>query len=108
METKDEHEIELGKAIRQTRIRNGFTLEDVAARANLSPTSVRALELGRGSTVTTLVRVLRVLDETRLITDWVYASREFSPIMMFRETMGKPAEAQRVSGPRRRKNEGVE
>jgi transcriptional regulator with XRE-family HTH domain len=104
METKDEYEIELGKAIRQARIRNGFTLEDVAARANLSPTSVRALELGRGSTVTTLVRVLRVLGETRLITDWANEGQGFSPIMVLRETRGKQAEVKRVSRTRTRVN----
>ncbi|MDR3363637.1 MAG: helix-turn-helix domain-containing protein [Clostridiales Family XIII bacterium] len=102
MEPKDEYEIELGKAIRQARIRAGFALEDVAARANLSPTSVRALELGRGSTVATLVKVLRVLGETRLITDWAAAGRVFSPITVLRETSGKYTVAKRASRPRRK------
>jgi transcriptional regulator with XRE-family HTH domain len=107
METKDEHEIELGRAIRQARIRNGFALEDVAARANLSPTSVRALELGRGSTVTTLVKVLRVLGETRLITDWAASGQAFSPIAMLRETRGTYTAAKRVSRPRRKAGDGI-
>jgi transcriptional regulator with XRE-family HTH domain len=107
METKDEYEIELGKAIRQTRIRNGFALEDVAARANLSPTSVRALELGRGSTVTTLVKVLRVLDETRLITDWAGAGQAFSPIARLRETRGACTAAKRVSRRGRKAGDGI-
>jgi transcriptional regulator with XRE-family HTH domain len=83
-EDRDEYEIELGQAIRRIRIRRGLTLEDLAARASLSPTSVRSLELGRGSTVATLIKVLRIMGETRLITEWAEYGQEFSPVDMLR------------------------
>jgi transcriptional regulator with XRE-family HTH domain len=96
-EDRDRHEVELGQAIRRRRICGGWSLEDIAARASLSPTSVRALELGRGSTVATLVKVLRAIDETGLITDWAESGRAFSPIDMLR---GK-ASAQKDAAPKR-------
>ncbi|MCL2757132.1 MAG: helix-turn-helix domain-containing protein [Coriobacteriia bacterium] len=90
-------EAEIGATIRQARIRNGFSLEDVAARANLSPTAVRNLELGRGSTLRTMIKVLTVIGEMRVFTEWHESSKEFSPIAVFRETQRKVARPQRVS-----------
>ena len=90
-------EDEVGEAIRQLRIKKGLTLDEVAARANLSPTAVRSLELGRGSTLRTLIKVLAVLDETRLLTDWSKGQEGFSPIAVFRESLKKNASPKRVS-----------
>jgi transcriptional regulator with XRE-family HTH domain len=100
-----DYEIEFGAAVRQARIRKGVSLEEVAGKANLSPTSVRALELGRGSTLATLMKVLRVLDETQLITDWIAAQHTFSPIAALRAAQGKEKTPQRVSRRTRRRRE---
>jgi len=97
MEQNDRHESEIGEAIRRIRIRNGFSLEDVAGKANLSPTSVRALELGRGSTLSTLIKVLRVMDETDLFTDWIEGSKEVSPIMALQASRKENTTPRRVS-----------
>jgi transcriptional regulator with XRE-family HTH domain len=106
MKTYADYENAFGAAVRQARIRKGLPLEDVAERANLSPTSVRALELGRGSTLATLTKVLRVLDETGFIEDWAAEQRSFSPIAALRETRGKEKAPQRVSRRRRRTRVG--
>jgi len=90
-------EVDLGEAVRQIRIKKGLSLDEVAARANLSPTAVRSLELGRGSTLRTFIKVLAILDETKLLTDWAHRSEEFSPIAIFRDSQKKNAKPQRVS-----------
>ena len=87
----------IGASIRQARIRKGLSLDEAAARANLSPTAVRNLELGRGSTVRTMIKVLSVIGETRLFTEWIESANEFSPIAFFRETKKKAAQPKRVS-----------
>jgi len=96
MDNISNREVEIGKAIRQARIRKGLSLDDTAARANLSPTAVRNLELGRGSTLRTLLKVLSVIEETRLFTEWIESSKGFSPIARFRESEKKAAYPKRV------------
>ena len=90
----------VGETIRRLRIRKGLPLEDVAAKANLSPISVRALELGRGSTLSTMLKVLAVIDESGFISDWAEKSREISPLQMLRAARKLPVEPKRA--PRRR------
>ena len=97
---KDYLEIEFGQAIRQARIKKNLSLEDVAARANLSPTSVRALELGRGSTISTLIKVLNVIDELSFMENWMAHSESFSPIAVFREKSNLAYRPKRVSARR--------
>jgi transcriptional regulator with XRE-family HTH domain len=99
MREKNYTEIEndFGNAIRKTRIRKGYSLEDVAAMANLSANAVRSLELGRGSSLSTLLKVLRVLDEMKMFTDWIDASQGFSPIEALRQSQRRAPEPRRVS-----------
>ena len=91
------NEKKIGETIRRLRIRKNLPLEDVAARANLSPISVRALELGRGSTLSTLLKVLKAIDEAGFILDWVEKSREISPLQALRNSKKLTAEPKRVS-----------
>ena len=97
------HEKDIGETIRQLRIRKMLPLEEVAARASLSPISVRALELGRGSTLSTMLKVLKAIDETGFIQDWIDKSNEISPIMALKNSRKQTAEPKRVS--RRRAKE---
>lgn len=87
----------IGETIRRLRIRKGLPLEEVAAKANLSPVSVRALELGRGSTLGTMLKVLRALDETGFISDWAGKSRGQSPLKALRASRDLSTEPKRVS-----------
>ena len=89
-------EKKLGEAIRKYRIKKGLPLEDVAAKANLSPVSVRALELGRGSTLTTALKVLNIIDETNFILDWIDKCDVTSPMDVLRSSRKLSAKPQRV------------
>jgi transcriptional regulator with XRE-family HTH domain len=104
MDKYSDIEYEVGAAVRQARIRRGLTLEDVAARASLSPTSVRSLELGRGSGLTTLIKVLDVIGEMRLFENWIAAGKTFSPVEMFRRGASEERKPMRVSRKRKTGN----
>ena len=90
-------EKKIGGTIRRLRIRKGLPLEDVAARASLSPISVRALELGRGSTLKTLLKVLNAIEELVFLQDWVEKSAELSPMQALREARRLAAEPKRAT-----------
>ncbi|MDR1029146.1 MAG: helix-turn-helix domain-containing protein [Clostridiales Family XIII bacterium] len=96
MNTIDQSEKEIGNAIRQFRIRKGYSLDETAARSGLSPTSVRSLELGRGSTVGTMLRVLAAIDELDIITEWTSRSESYSPISEARKAKMRGKTPQRV------------
>ena len=87
----------IGKTIRRLRIRKNLSLEETAARANISPISVRALELGRGSTLTTMLKVLKAIDEVGFILDWTEKSTEISPMQALRTSRRLAAEPKRAS-----------
>ena len=60
--TPPELAVELGSRLRQLRIRKLLDQKEVAARAGISARTLIMLEQGRGSTVETLLRVLKSLD----------------------------------------------
>jgi len=93
----DINEKKIGETIRRLRIRKRLTLEGVAAIVSLSPISVRALELGRGSTLSTMLKVLKAIDETGFILDWAEKSNETSPMQALRNSRKQTAEPKRVS-----------
>jgi len=90
-------EEQIGLTIRRLRIRKELPLEEVAARASLSPISVRALELGRGSSLSTLLKVLKAIDEVGFVLSWVEGSNEISPLQALRDSRKQAAEPKRVS-----------
>jgi transcriptional regulator with XRE-family HTH domain len=102
MKTNPNIEADIGSTIRQVRIAKGYSLEDVAAKTNLSPNSVRALELGRGSSLSTMVKVLKALDELKLFTNWIEAQQTFSPLEALRQSRNQKPKPQRVSKKRHR------
>ena len=57
----DETEQRLGRAIRRWRVDAGLSQDDVAERASISRSVVRAPARGTGSRLATLVRVLRAI-----------------------------------------------
>lgn len=60
--TPEEIQHELGQRIRALRLNKRLTQEGVAARADVARMAVRGLESGKGSTLNTLIRVLKALD----------------------------------------------
>lgn len=78
-----EWETELGSQLRGLRLRQDLDQRQLAARAGVALNSVKNLEAGKGATVRSLIRVLRVLDRT----DWLQALAPqvtVSPIQVLR------------------------
>jgi transcriptional regulator with XRE-family HTH domain len=63
----DELEAKLGQAVRRARLDLDLSQADLAGHAAVSPSSVAALENGRGSSTRTLVKVARALGRL----DWI-------------------------------------
>lgn len=62
-----EWEAELGSQLRRLRLRQDLDQRQLAARAGVALNSVKNLEAGKGATLRSLIRVLRVLERT----DWL-------------------------------------
>ncbi len=60
----EEWEITLGAQVRRLRQRRSLTQRELSHRANVSLSSLQALETGRGSNVATLIRAVRALEQT--------------------------------------------
>ncbi|WP_309713999.1 helix-turn-helix domain-containing protein [Pseudolysinimonas sp.] len=86
--TTAEAESLLGEQLRRLRIDSGITQEELADRSDLSVKSVRALETGEGSRLSTLIRVLRVLDREDWLDD-LHPEPEVSPMRLLRESRGE-------------------
>jgi len=65
--TVQELETSIGAQVRTRRLRANQTIEEVATQAGVAQKTVQNLERGRGSTVATLVKVLRAIDAE----DWL-------------------------------------
>lgn len=59
--TPDELESLLGEHIKSLRLQKNITRKELCARASVSETALRNLEGGKGSTVTTLMKILKSL-----------------------------------------------
>ena len=59
--TPDELAADLGARLRDLRLAQDYTQASVADRAGISLRALRELEAGRGSTVLTMLRVLKAL-----------------------------------------------
>jgi len=97
--TVHEWEAQLGEQVRAARIAADLDQATVAERADLSLGAVKNLEGGKGSSLKTLIRVLRVLE----CTDWLEALAPpitISPLQMLAARSSAPGPRRRVS-PRR-------
>ncbi|MCB0963336.1 MAG: helix-turn-helix transcriptional regulator [Acidimicrobiales bacterium] len=65
--TTEEWEAEIGSQVRSLRLRADRTQADVARAANVSVSTLASLEHGEGSSLSTLVSVVRALDRA----DWL-------------------------------------
>lgn len=57
----DEFEIDIGEKLRALRLSRNLDQASLASRAGVSLSALKSLEAGRGSTLHTLVRVVRAL-----------------------------------------------
>lgn len=97
--TVEELEVLVGEQVRRRRLDRDLTLVQVAERAGISRGTVQNLEHGRGSTLATLVKVLRVLDAEEWLDTLDEPEETVSPMAML-EGRDTP-QRQRATGSRR-------
>ena len=93
--TLAEWEREIGEALRRLRIDAGYDQLELAERANLSRSTVQALEQGAGTRLYTLLAVLRALNRLDVFES-IMPDPGPSPLEAL-------AEARRAAGPQRRR-----
>lgn len=94
MQTSDEWEGELGRQIRALRLRQNIDQRELADRAGIALNAVKNLESGKGATVRSLVRALRVLERA----DWL---RTLSPQVSISPVQMLKAKAPRLRASRK-------
>lgn len=92
--TVDELEGVVGSQVRERRLQRNLTLGQVAEQAGLARRTVQNLEHGHGSTVATLIQVLRVLDAD----DWLTTLAPPEPISPVALRDQRQRRRQRASG----------
>jgi transcriptional regulator with XRE-family HTH domain len=93
--TSEEWERTVGEQIRATRIANNLDQAALSELANVSIGALSNLERGRGSSLTTVVAVVRALGRT----DWLESlapNVTVSPLQMLRSKQKSPAVRARV------------
>jgi transcriptional regulator with XRE-family HTH domain len=93
--TVDELEARIGAQVRRRRLRANRTVEAIATEAGVAPRTVQNLERGRGSSIATLVKVLRALDAEDWL-DTLTPDEPVSPIAVLEAARPRP-ERQRAS-----------
>jgi transcriptional regulator with XRE-family HTH domain len=93
--TTEEWEMVVGEQIRAARIANDLDQAALSELANVSVGALSNLERGRGSSLTTVVAVVRALGRT----DWLESLAPrvtISPLQMLRSKQKSPAARARV------------
>ena len=85
--TTDEWAADLGAQFRALRLELDLDQAGLTTRANVSPSAVRALEAGRGSSLRTLIRVARALGRTEWLCSFHHVF-DFSPMALLRAREG--------------------
>jgi transcriptional regulator with XRE-family HTH domain len=83
--TTADWERRLGTDARRLRQRNRLTQVELAELANVSVSAVKGLESGKGSSLATLIRVVRALGRTDWLESLVPADPVISPMAKLRE-----------------------
>jgi len=78
----------LGSQLRQLRLSTGLTQATLADKAGISPRALRDLEAGRGSSLHTLVRVLKALGADHAI-DTLVPEPGISPMALLTRPKGR-------------------
>lgn len=95
--TTEEWEAELGQQMRALRLRHNLDQRALAERAGVSISALKNLESGKGTTIKTLIKILRVLDRV----DWLETlapAVSISPLQMLKTKLVR----QRASAPRKK------
>lgn len=95
--TPQEMEADLGERLKTLRIHRNLEQTTVAERACISVRTLRNLETGNGSSLRTLVEVLRALGREQWL-ETIAPVPTINPVMLTREAKAR----QRASKPRRK------
>ena len=82
--TVEEWERHIGTQVRALRLQRDLSQEALATQASISVGTVRNLEAGKGSSLATLVSVLRILDRVELL-EQIAPAPSVSPMQLLRE-----------------------
>lgn len=85
--TPDEWEVELGQQVRDVRLRQNIDQQRLAEHAGVALNVVKRLEGGKGTTVTSLIKILRALGRVEWLSTLAPAV-SISPLQLLHE---KPA-----------------
>ena len=91
LKTSEDLERSLGEQFRHRRIQSNFDQEELARMANVSIGALKHLENGQGTSLKTMIKVVRALG----MEDWLYhlspQVSSISPLALLRaEKMNKP------------------
>jgi len=92
--TANEVLVDIGQRLQARRLSRAMRQADLAAKAGVSRTAVQALEAGKGSTLETLIRVLRALDLERAL-DALAPAATVSPMALLEHAGRAPQRARR-------------
>lgn len=85
----NEKEKELGRQIKQARLRKNMTQEEMASRVGVTVATISRLESGRNSMLSTFIKVVEVLGEEKWLESFA-PQVGVSPLAM--KNIGKPRE----------------
>jgi transcriptional regulator with XRE-family HTH domain len=85
LRTTNEWEVEVGRRLREIRLSRNLTQETVAVSANVSVGALKNLESGRGSSLRTLIQILRALDQVQWLESLQPPQSTFTPMALLRE-----------------------
>jgi transcriptional regulator with XRE-family HTH domain len=89
----DELELTLGRHLRALRIGRRLTQAELAERANVSVGALKHLESGSGATTSTLIKVVRALDQEQWIHSLGPGPTPFNPLELLERRERKVAKA---------------
>ncbi len=98
-----EWETELGSQVRRLRLRQNRTQSELAIAANISLSALKTLELGRGSSVRTLIQVTRALDRSEWLSAFSPPEPSISPMQMLRAQQKQVAAIRKRANPKARR-----
>ena len=95
--TVEEWESDLGEQMRALRLRANLDQISLAERAGIGLTAVKNVESGKGATLKTLIKMLRVLDRA----DWLSSLAppvSISPLQMLKAKPARQRASRRRAG----------
>lgn len=91
---------ELGQRLARVRINANLTQDELADAIDVDRGRISRLESAGAGKLSTLVAVLRHLDQLELLNHWLPEGTTISPLKQLEDELKKPAERKRVRKPR--------